>query len=63
MNNNKYKEKEYHTAVRTVIKSNQKIVEAKINTPNTHRTIDSLWWTKLCLYINNGVYNLDNTWQ
>ena len=42
MNNNEYKEKEYHTAVRTVPKSNQKIVETNINSPDTHRTIDSL---------------------
>ena len=30
---NKYKEKEYHTAVRTV----RRIVETKINTPDTYK--------------------------
>jgi len=36
MNNNKYKEKEYHIAFRIVPISIHKIVESELNTPDTY---------------------------
>jgi hypothetical protein len=43
--NNKYKEKEYHTAVITV----RRIVETKINTPDTYKG----WFVVLSVTFNN----------